>query len=54
VRCVHTIVTDLAVLDVTSSGLVLRERAPGVTADEIAKVTSATLSWSGEVPEIRV
>jgi len=54
VRCVHTIVTDLAVLDVTSSGLVLRERAPGVTADEIAKVTSATLSWSGEVTEIRV
>jgi 3-oxoacid CoA-transferase subunit B len=54
VRCVHTIVTDLAVLDVTGSGLVLRERAPGVTADEIAHVTSATLSWSGDVPEIRV
>ncbi len=54
VRCVHTIVTDLAVLDVTSSGLVLRERAPGVTADEIAHVTSATLSWHGEVPEISV
>src|SRR5436853_974385 len=29
-RCVHTIVTDLAVLDVTPSGLVLRERAPGL------------------------
>jgi 3-oxoacid CoA-transferase subunit B len=54
VRCVHTIVTDLAVLDVTGSGLVLRERAPGVTPDEIAKVTSATLSWSGDVPEIQV
>ena len=53
VRCVHTIVTDLAVLDVTGSGLVLRERAPGVTPDEIAKVTSATLTWSSDVPEIR-
>src|SRR5580704_1668282 len=33
VRCVHTLVTDLAVIDVTPSGLVLRERAPGVAAD---------------------
>ena len=40
-RCVHTIVTDLAVIDVTPLGLVLRERAPGVTADEIAKATGA-------------
>ena len=54
VRCVHTIVTDLAVLDVTSNGLVLRERAPGTTPDEIAHVTSATLSWHGDVPEIAV
>jgi 3-oxoacid CoA-transferase subunit B len=54
VRCVHTIVTDLAVLDVTSNGLVLRERAAGITPDEIAHVTSATLSWHGDVPEIAV
>jgi 3-oxoacid CoA-transferase subunit B len=52
VRCVHTIVTDLAVLDVTAGGLVLRERAPGVTADEIAAATGAPLIWSGTVPEI--
>ncbi len=52
VACVHTIVTDLAVLDVGSSGLVLRERAPGVTVDEVAKATAATLTWTGDVPEI--
>ena len=53
VACVHTIVSDLAVLDVTSRGLVLRERAPGVSCDEIAKATGATIEWQGDVPEIR-
>jgi 3-oxoacid CoA-transferase subunit B len=54
VRCVNTIVTDLAVIDVGDKGLVLRERAPGVTADEIAAATGATLTWTGAVPEIAV
>ncbi len=53
VRCVHTIVTDLAVIDVGKTGLVLRERAPAVSADDIAKATAAPLTWTGEVPEIR-
>src|SRR5213595_75147 len=44
VACVHTIVTDLAVIDVTPKGLVLRERAPGNTAEEVAKATDAPLS----------
>jgi 3-oxoacid CoA-transferase subunit B len=53
-RCVHTIVTDLAVIDVAKDGLVLRERAPGVSSEDIAKVTGATLRWASDVPEIRV
>jgi 3-oxoacid CoA-transferase subunit B len=53
VACVHTIVSDMAVIDVQGGGLVLRERAPGLSADDIAKATGATLSWSGDVPEIR-
>jgi len=52
-RCVHTIVTDLAVIDVAKDGLTLRERAPGVSCEEIAKVTGATLKWSADVAEIK-
>ncbi|HEY1554873.1 MAG TPA: CoA transferase subunit B [Kofleriaceae bacterium] len=52
VACVHTIVTDLAVLDVTPRGLVLRERAPGTSCGDIANATGATITWQGDVPEI--
>ncbi|HYN74606.1 MAG TPA: CoA transferase subunit B [Candidatus Limnocylindria bacterium] len=36
---VHRIITDMGVLDVTPSGLVLRETAPGVTVDDIRAAT---------------
>jgi 3-oxoacid CoA-transferase subunit B len=54
VRCVHVIVTDLAVIDVSDGRLRLRERAPGISGEEIAKLTGAPLSWTGDVPEIRI
>ena len=52
VACIHTIVSDLAVIDVTADGLVLRERAPGMSADDIAKATGAPLRWTGAIPEV--
>ncbi|MEU0275144.1 CoA transferase subunit B [Streptomyces sp. NPDC006307] len=39
--CVHRVITDLAVLDVTDRGLVLAETAPGVTAEEVLAATGA-------------
>jgi len=41
--CVDTIVTDLAVIDVRSEGLLLRETAPGWTRKEIQELTGAPL-----------
>ena len=38
-RVVHRIITDLAVMDVTSDGLVLRELAPGVTVEQVRAAT---------------
>jgi len=51
--CVDTIVTDLAVIDVTPDGLSLREAAPGWSAQEVRKLTGAPLLARGQVPEIR-
>ena len=51
--CVDTVVTDVAVVDVTPEGLSLREVAAGWTAEEVQKLTGAPLQVRGRVPEIR-
>ena len=42
-RCVHRVITDLGVLDVTPDGLAVVETAPGITLDEITAKTAAPL-----------
>jgi 3-oxoacid CoA-transferase subunit B len=49
---VNLIVTDLAVIEVTDSGLVLREVAPGWTSGEIQEQTEPTLTIATDVREI--
>jgi 3-oxoacid CoA-transferase subunit B len=43
---VQRVITDLAVIDVTEQGLVLRELAPGVTEDEVREKTEPALLTS--------
>ncbi|WP_369031035.1 CoA transferase subunit B [Streptomyces adonidis] len=47
--CVNRVITDLGVLDVTTGGLVLVERAPGVTAEEIVTKTAAKIRIPEEI-----
>jgi 3-oxoacid CoA-transferase subunit B len=54
VGCVKKIVTELAVMDVTSQGFKLLERAPGVSVEEIIAKTAGKLIVEGEIPEMVV
>ncbi len=54
VRCVKKIVTELAVIDITEAGFVLKERAPGVTVEEIVAKTAGRLIVPEFVPEMSI
>jgi acetate CoA/acetoacetate CoA-transferase beta subunit len=51
-RRVNLIVTEMAVIEPTEAGLVLRERGPGCSVDEIVAATAARLIIEGEPPEM--
>ncbi|HEY6979243.1 MAG TPA: CoA transferase subunit B [Chitinophagaceae bacterium] len=54
VKCVKMIVTDLAVIEITPEGFLLKERAPGVSVEEIKRKTSGRLTVPADVPEMIV
>ncbi len=54
-KCVKKIVTELAVLDVVQGvGFVLRERAPGVSIEQIKNATAGKLIIEGDIPEMKI
>jgi acetate CoA/acetoacetate CoA-transferase beta subunit len=53
-RPVTLIVTELAVIEPSPDGLVLRERAPGITVDAIRQATATELLVSGNIPEMHL
>jgi 3-oxoacid CoA-transferase B subunit len=53
-ECVDLVVTDIAVIEVTKKGLVLKEVAPGWTPEEIQKVTEAKLIVAPDCHEIEL
>ena len=53
-NCVNKIFTDLAVIDVTKQGLILREVAPGWTAEEVQGLTEAKIIFAEDLKEIEL
>jgi 3-oxoacid CoA-transferase subunit B len=51
-KCVHHIISDLAYIDVTRDGLVLRELAPGTTVEQVQKLTEPKLIIAPDVREM--
>jgi 3-oxoacid CoA-transferase subunit B len=54
VAVVDLIVTEMAVIEVTPQGLVLREVAPGLTPADVQKATEATLTVASDLKVMEV
>ena len=53
-ECVDLIVTDVAVIEVTGKGLVLKEVAPGWTPEEVQSITEPTLTVAPDCRDIEL
>ncbi len=54
VNCITKVVTDLAVLEIENGEFVLKERAPGVSIEEIKAATEGDLRIDGDIVEMKV
>jgi 3-oxoacid CoA-transferase subunit B len=53
-KVVHTIFTDMAVIEVTPQGLLLKELAPGMTSEEVQAATEPKLIIAKDIKEIEL
>ena len=51
-KCVSWVMTNLALIQVTARGFVLKEPAPGITLDEVQAATAASLHIAEDVKEM--
>lgn len=54
VNCISAVITDLAYLNIEAGHFVLKERAPGVSIEDIQNATAGELIVEGDIPEIQV
>ena len=52
INCVKKVVTNLAVIDIVNNKFVLKERAPGVTVQDIISATEGDLIVPEDIPEM--
>jgi len=54
VNCVNLVITDIAVIEITKKGMVLKEVAPGWTPQEVQKLTEPKLTVAPDLHEIEL
>lgn len=54
VNCVKKVVTNLAVIEIMGNAFHLKERAPGVSVEEIKNATEGELIIAGDIPEMKL
>ena len=53
-KCVDLLITDIAVIEISKEGMVLKEVAPGWTAEEVQALTEPKLIVSKDLKEIEL
>ena len=52
--CIKRVLTDLALMDIEDGKFILRERAPGVSVEQIVELTAGELVVPDNVPEMKL
>jgi len=54
VSCITKVITDLAYMEIENGEFVLKERAPGVSVEDIVAKTAGKLRVDGDIPEMQL